>query len=169
MPTFIDLTGLHFGRLLVVERLPNNRQGGAVWLCKCSCGTEKSIRAAELRRGDAVSCGCYMRENNMLNKKTHGMSYTRIYKIWRAMHDRCYNPSTRTFKTHGARGIKVCKRWHKFENFYSDMGDRPVGKSIDRINNDGDYKPSNCRWATPKEQAANRRKPAHGKVLRIHS
>jgi hypothetical protein len=169
MPRFLDLTGQYFGRLRVVKRAPNSKQGGAMWVCLCSCGTQKVVRSAELRRGDVVSCGCYMRDNNGQLKRTHGMSRTKIYRVWRAMHDRCYNPNTRTYKTHGARGIKVCKRWHKFENFYADMGAAPNGKSIDRINNNGDYKPSNCRWATPKEQAANRRKPAHGKVLRIYS
>jgi hypothetical protein len=169
MPNLLDLKGLHFGRLKVLSRALNNKQGGAMWLCRCTCGVEKVVRSAELKRGGAVSCGCYMKENNAKLKRTHGMSYTCIYKIWRAMHDRCYNPTTRTYKTHGARGITVCKRWHAFKNFYADMGDKPVGKSLDRINNDGNYTPANCRWATPKEQAQNRRKPSHGKTMRIYS
>jgi len=169
MPKFIDLKGQRFGKLLAVSRADNDAGGGAVWKCRCDCGAVKLVRSGELRRGDAQSCGCGIREAMRRRMTTHGMARTPIYKVWRAMHDRCYNPNTRSFVSHGARGIKVCKRWFKFENFYADMGDRPPGKSIDRIDNNGDYTPKNCRWATPKEQAANRRKPPHtGKVVRIH-
>ena len=94
--------------------------------------------------------------------KTHGMCNTSTYHTWESIHQRCKNPKNPGYKWYGGRGIKVCKRWHKFENFYEDMGDKPEGLTLERINNDGDYEPGNCEWATWKEQRKNQRSPSYG-------
>lgn len=94
---------------------------------------------------------------------THGMSKTRTYKSWQRMHQRCYNPNETGYENWGGRGIKVCEQWKEFENFYKDMGDRPINTSLDRINNDGNYEPSNCKWSTRHEQNLNKRMQSNNK------
>ena len=126
--------------------------------CKCICGFRRLHCVADLRAGKSTQCTtCHNREIAQRNTK-HGMHKTKIYKIWSSMRDRCNNPNNTAYKYYGARGIKVCKRWHKFENFYRDMGDQPPGLTLDRINNDGNYTPTNCRWISHKENCQNRRK-----------
>jgi hypothetical protein len=148
----LALEGLRFGNLVVVKRAQPDGTAAALWECDCDCGNTCTIVASSLASGATRSCGCLRKAVHT----KHGMSRTRTYSIWRGMHDRCSGPNISEY--HGKRGIKVCNRWNSFENFLSDMGEAPLGKSLDRYpNNDGDYEPGNCRWATPMEQQNNTR------------
>ena len=152
MPKLIDLTGQTFGRLTVIERIPNKWTGGTRWLCQCKCGNTKDILARSLVSKKTTSCGCAY--------QTHGQSYTRLYRNWARMKYRCENPDDEEYHNYGGRGIKVCDEWHDFMVFYKwaiDNGYRE-GLEIDRKNNNGNYEPSNCRWTTRKVQANNMRR-----------
>lgn len=161
MAKLIDLTDQRFGRLIAVRREVVQGRTDTYWFCRCDCGTEKLITAGNLRRGLIQSCGCLHSEITRRRSTRHGAAsgggMTSEYRIWIEMRQRCTNPKSNRYYSHGGRGIKVCKRWEKFETFLNDMGARPKGTQLDRRNNDGDYKPSNCRWATRKEQARNKR------------
>ncbi len=152
-----DETGKRYGRLTVVSRI--ERPGkGLFWKCVCDCGNESVVWGANLRNGNSKSCGCLGRENKLASKTTHGKAHTREYHVWLTMKSRCRNPKNHKYADYGGRGIKICKRWEVFDNFYADMGDRPSdAHSIDRIDNDGDYTPDNCRWATTEQQQGNKR------------
>ena len=148
-----DLTGKTFGRLTVIGYVGRNQFDHFLWLCRCECGGEKVATTSSLNNGRTVACGCYNAS------KTHGMSNTPEYKAWRQMINRCTKPHNHAYPQYGGRGIKICSRWlESFENFYADMGPRPNDKhSLDRINNDGNYEPHNCRWAVSFDQMNNRR------------
>lgn len=148
----LDLTGRRFGRLHVITRADDIGPGNARWMCRCDCGNFIVVRSPHLSRGKTKSCGCFREEMH----RTHGRSQEREYRSWCSMKSRCTNPNSPSYRRYGGRGIKVCERWQSFENFYADMGQRPANKSIDRINNDGNYEPGNCRWADRLTQNRNR-------------
>lgn len=149
----IDITGQKFGRLLVLK------YSGGLWHCQCDCGVIKDIAGHELLSGKTKSCGCLKRERIIKRSTTHGKRKTSEYNIWSAMRNRCNNPNDKRYSSYGGRGVSVCQEWNEsFEAFDRDMGPKPSPKhTLDRINNDGNYEPSNCRWATDEQQRNNRR------------
>lgn len=160
MGNFIDLTGKRFNKLVVIKKDGYSKNGKAIkWLCKCDCGEMKSILGASLKQNKSVSCGCYQKEITSKNMKKHGMSYSDEHRIWAAMKDRCLNPKNMGAKNYSQRGIGICERWqNSFILFYKDMGKRPSKKhSIERVNNNKGYSPSNCKWEVRKRQARNKR------------
>lgn len=155
-----DLAGKRFGRLTVV-RFDGVRGRHTHWECMCDCGKKSISTSCNLVRGNTTSCGCYKVEIISQKKKTHGLSRHKIYNAWRSMIDRCENSENIGFKRYGGRGIKICKRWHVFENFIKDMG-FPTGKmAIDRIDNNKGYSKLNCRWVTYSVNARNTSKTVY--------
>jgi len=157
MGKIINLIGQRFGRLVVISKADSEKNGHTRWNCICDCGGTTTVRSSHLLSGDTRSCGCIGRE--MLSKMClkHGMSETTTYDCWAAMKQRCVNPSSHAYRNYGGRGITVCERWMKFENFYVDMGECPIGLTLERKDNNSVYYHENCCWDTPKTQSRNKR------------
>ena len=155
---FIDLTGKRYGRLVVLKRI-GTKCGHPLWKCVCDCGETHEALASTLKAGATQSCGCLRRELVIVKNTTHGLSNSPEYIIWGHIKARCLNKNSQAFKYYGGRGISICPKWeHSFKAFLDDMGERPTVKhSIERVNNDGDYEPSNCQWIPIAEQAWNTR------------
>lgn len=160
-----DITGMKFANLTVLT--PNGSKNGSLcWDCMCGCGQIVNVRGPDIRRGRTKSCGCLnakmVSDRNKSQKRTHGHtsggSPSRTYNSWHSMRSRCENPNNQNFKNYGGRGISVCQEWASFDAFLTDMGERPEGMTIDRIDVNGDYQKSNCKWSIWKDQCLNKRK-----------
>ncbi len=165
MSKSLNLVNNRFGRLVVIKRVANNKRGRTRWLCECDCGNKTIVLGMRLKNQDTKSCGCFRDElakTMGLSRLRHGHKrfgqMTRVYSIWGGMIKRCSNSGHRWYKNYGGRGIAVCARWRKFENFLKDMGEPPTDEhQIDRVDNDGHYEPKNCRWVTRSQNGRNKR------------
>lgn len=162
------IVGLKFGRLTVIEMSNEYQNSARLFRCSCECGAEVLATSGNLRYGCTKSCGCLNQERRSRMNFRHGLNRTPEHGIWKGMRQRCYNSNSERYPHYGGRGIVVCDRWQDFANFITDMGARPSrNHSIDRIGNNGNYEPSNCRWAIAAEQTANRRAQTNFEHLRL--
>lgn len=153
--------GSKIGRLLILEE--SRAKGRRVYVCQCDCGNKRTVSKWHVLAGRTTSCGCYVKDMMRAKKTIHNMCKTPTYYVWQNMRERCSSLAHKNYKDYGGRGISVCERWqNSFANFLADMGEKPKGLSLDRINNDGNYCPENCRWVDAKLQ--NRNKGASGLV-----
>ncbi len=159
-PNAANLTGRRFGRLVVLGFSGERRSRAPLWVCQCDCGNFCFVRSTDLTNHSTRSCGCLAREESAARLLKHGLAHGDLYRIWERMISRCHNPVNPAFADYGGRGIKVCQRWRdSVQAFVADMGKRPSRKySVNRKDNNGDYEPSNCEWATDLEQARNTRR-----------
>lgn len=158
MPIRKNLRGKKFHRLIVVAALKKRQNGHVVWKCRCECGMLAFATSTNLINEKVKSCGCLKKELLTVHGHASRQVKSSTYSVWRGVIDRCTNPKQAAYQDYGGRGIKVCERWLKFENFLADMGERPEGKELDRKNNDGDYEPNNCRWVTHRSNMNNTRR-----------
>lgn len=158
---FINLTGEKYG-ILTVTSLAGKGSGSFMWNCVCECGERRIVAGGKLKSGHTRSCGCLFRMRLGNRNRTHGRSQTSLHNSWKAMKARCTRKTCASYPRYGGRGIMICERWLKFENFLADMGERPdVTYSIERVDNDKGYEPNNCVWAKKKTQARNKRNNRH--------
>lgn len=149
------MLGKTFSRLTVEREVGLTPKGKVIWRCRCACGANVDALGESLRSGNTKSCGCLQREKASISNRTHGKARSLTHRIWCGMLTRCLNPNHHSYARYGARGITVCERWRSFDAFFSDMGECPPGLTIDRIDNDKGYEPSNCRWAKRSTQVRN--------------
>ena len=165
----LDLKGQIFGRLTVLQQSKQKKYNCPAWVCRCQCGNKTLVRRSDLTRLKIQSCGCFRREVSTQRQTIHGDAGkhpSKLYNVWISMKKRCSNKNNKDYANYGGRGIKVCEQWLDFVPFkeWAKESDYREGLQIDRINNDGDYCPTNCRWVTPKENARNRRKTLWGTI-----